>query len=37
MPTTRERIDLLHAVQADQAGYEDALPAAMAWLGGQSG
>ena len=35
MPTTRERIDLLRAAQADQAGYEAALPAAMAWVAGQ--
>jgi hypothetical protein len=32
MPTTREQIDLLRAVQADQAGYEAAMPAAMAWI-----
>nr|WP_275982257.1 STY4851/ECs_5259 family protein [Frigidibacter sp. ROC022] len=31
-PTTRERIELLLAVQADQAGYEAAQPAAIAWL-----
>lgn len=31
-PTTRERVELLLAVHADQAGYEAALPAAIAWL-----
>lgn len=32
LPTTRERVELLLAVQADQAGYEAAQPAAIAWL-----
>jgi len=36
MPSTRERIDLLRAAQADQAGYEAALPAAMAWVAKQT-
>jgi len=31
-PTTREKVELLLAVQADQAGYEAAQPAAIAWL-----
>lgn len=31
-PTIREKVELLLAVQADPAGYEAALPAAMAWL-----
>lgn len=31
-PTTRERVELLLAVQADPAGYEAAQPAAIAWL-----
>lgn len=31
-PTTREKIELLLAAKADQAGYEAALPAAIAWL-----
>lgn len=35
-PTTRERVELLLAVQADQAGYETAQPAAIAWLAQQS-
>lgn len=36
-PTTRERVELLLAMQADQAGYEAAQPAAIAWLAyGQS-
>ncbi|OOY26473.1 hypothetical protein BMI90_17665 [Thioclava sp. L04-15] len=34
-PTTRERVELLLAVQADQAGYETAQPAAIAWLAQQ--
>lgn len=31
-PTTKEKIELLLAVQADQSGYEVAQPAAIAWL-----
>ncbi len=31
-PTAQERVQLLLAMQADQAGYEAALPAAIAWL-----
>ncbi|WP_339853303.1 STY4851/ECs_5259 family protein [Roseovarius nubinhibens] len=34
-PTTRQSIELLLAVQADQAGYEAAQPAAIAWLAQQ--
>lgn len=34
-PTTREKVELLLAVQADQAGYEAAQPAAIAWLAQQ--
>lgn len=33
--TAREEIELLLAVQADQAGFEAALPAAIAWLAQQ--
>lgn len=31
-PTTREKVELVLAAQTDQAGYETALPAAIAWL-----
>lgn len=34
-PNTRERVELLLAVQADQAAYETAQPAAIAWLAQQ--
>ncbi|WP_296992342.1 STY4851/ECs_5259 family protein [Thalassospira sp. UBA1131] len=34
-PTTREKVELLLATQADQVGYEAALPATIAWLASQ--